>query len=139
MSNIHDEILDQCLRAMLDARCPGGVDVIKSTPSQSNKDSIHPVGHKPAARQAGPLPAVDFIPDCCPGLEVPAGSCSSLPVRSLLSHPGDQRSQFPPLNRTGGGGTSCPFSPYFHKANPCILSGWPLRVEWASVGTQGSF
>ena len=41
------------------------------------------------------------------------------------------------------GGHLCPFCPYFHKADPCILSGWPFRVEWTSVGTaiapQGSF
>jgi len=29
----------------------------------------------------------------------------------------------------------CPFCPYFHKAHPCILGGWPIRVEWTSVGT----
>src|SRR6218665_1435731 len=36
-----------------------------------------------------------------------------------------------------------PFCPYFHKADPCIPCGWPLCVEWASIGTaiapQGSF
>ena len=28
-----------------------------------------------------------------------------------------------------------PFAPYFHKIYPCILDGWPLCVEWASIGT----
>src|SRR6218665_1849119 len=48
-----------------------------------------------------PLPAVDHIPDCCPGLEVSARPCTSLPARSLLSHPKQQRSQLPPINGTG--------------------------------------
>ena len=32
------------------------------------------------------------------------------------------------------GGALCPFRPYFHKAEPCLLSGWPLCVEVGSIG-----
>src|SRR6218665_1573393 len=40
------------------------------------------------------------------------------------------------------GGTPCSFCPYFNSSNSCILGGWPLCLEWASIGTaiapQGS-
>src|SRR6218665_2353146 len=40
------------------------------------------------------------------------------------------------------GGTLCPFCPYFNSPGLCILGGWPLCLEWASIGTaiapQGS-
>jgi len=32
------------------------------------------------------------------------------------------------------GGSLCPFCPYFPKAGPCILGGWPFRVKWTFVG-----
>src|SRR6218665_2350403 len=37
-----------------------------------------------------------------PGLDVPSGSCSGLPQRTLLSHPGLQRLQFPSIYGMGG-------------------------------------
>src|SRR6218665_4114738 len=75
-------------------------------------------------------PAADHTPYWCPGLEVYPGSCSDLPPRSLLSHPGHQRSQFIPL--IGTEVTLCFFCSYLHNPGPCILSGWSLCVEWAS-------
>src|SRR6218665_3138290 len=75
-------------------------------------------------------PAADHILYWCHGLEVYPGSCSSLPPRSLLSHPGHQRSQFTPL--IGTGITLCSFCSNLHNPGPCILGGWPLCVEWAS-------
>ena len=65
----------------------------------------------------------------CPGLEVSVGPCPGLPARPLLSHPGNQRSQLPPLNETGV--TLCTFCLYCHKPGPRILDGWPLRVPLA--------
>jgi len=56
------------------------------------------------------FPAPNHIPYLCPDLEVPIGPCSGLPPRSLLSDPGHQRLQFPPIN--GMGSTLCPFCPY---------------------------
>src|SRR6218665_2606505 len=53
-------------------------------------------------------PAADHIPYWCHGLEGYPGSCFGLPPRSLLSHPGHQRSQFTPL--IGTGVTPCPFA-----------------------------
>src|SRR6218665_2094265 len=79
-------------------------------------------------------PGADHIPCLCPGLEVSAGSCFGLPPRSLLSHPGNQRSQFTPLN--GAGVTLCSFCSYLPNPGPCILGGWPLCVEWASFGKR---
>src|SRR6218665_2090832 len=76
-------------------------------------------------------PAADHIPYWCHGLEVYPGSCSGLPPRSLLSLPGHQRLQFTPI--IGTGVTLCSFCSYIHNPGPCILSGWPLCVEWASV------
>src|SRR6218665_2749424 len=73
--------------------------------------------------------AEDHIPHRYPGLEVSAWPCSDLPARSLLSHPGHKKSQFPPLNGTG---VLCP---YFHKTSSCILGGWPFLVEWTSIDT----
>src|SRR6218665_2414295 len=35
-------------------------------------------------------------------------------------------------------GPHCPFCSYFHKADPCIIDGWPYRVEWTSVGDCSS-
>src|SRR6218665_196870 len=73
-------------------------------------------------------------------LEVSAGSCSVLPLRSLLSNPGHQKSQFPPLNETGV--TLCSFCPYFHKPGPCILGGWPSvwnGFHWHSDCSPGFF
>src|SRR6218665_1884985 len=64
-------------------------------------------------------PAADHIPYWCSGLEVYPGSCTGLPQRSLLSHPGHQRSQFTPL--TGTGVTLCSFCSYLHNPGPCIL------------------
>src|SRR6218665_2913646 len=78
--------------------------------------------------------AHDHIPFWCPGLEVYPGSCSGLPPRSLLSHPGHQRSQFTPL--IGTEVTLCSFCSYLHNPGSCILCGWPLCVEWASFGTR---
>src|SRR6218665_113107 len=52
------------------------------------------------------------------------GFCSGLSPRSLLSHPGHQRSQFTPL--IGIGVTLCSFCSYLHIPGPCILGGWPL-------------
>src|SRR6218665_1362036 len=69
------------------------------------------------------------MPYWCHGLEVYPGSCSGLLPRSLLSHPGHQRSQFTPL--IGTGVTLCFFCSYLHNQGPCILGGWPLCVEWA--------
>ena len=40
---------------------------------------------------------------------------------SLLSHPGHQRLQLPPLNGTGV--TLCSIYPNFYKPGPCILGG----------------
>src|SRR6218665_2609452 len=71
------------------------------------------------------------IPYWCHGLEVYSVSCYGLSPRSLLSHPGHQRSQFTPLSGTGV--TLCSFCSYPHNPSPCILGGWPLCVEWASV------
>src|SRR6218665_2249141 len=76
-------------------------------------------------------PAADHIPYWCHGLEVYPGSCSGLPPRSLPSHPGHQRMQFTPIIRTGA--TLCSFCSYIHNPGPCILGGWSLCVEWASV------
>src|SRR6218665_191610 len=67
------------------------------------------------------------------GAFVSAGSCFGLPPRSLLSHPGHQRSQFTPLNGTEV--TLCSFCSYLHKPSPCILGGWSLCADWASFGT----
>src|SRR6218665_1808098 len=67
----------------------------------------------------------------CHGLEVYPGSCSGLPPRSLPSHPGHQRLQFTPI--IGTGVTLCSFCSYIHNPGPCILGGWSLCVEWASV------
>src|SRR6218665_91958 len=76
------------------------------------------------------------IPYLCPGLEVPSGPCCGLPPRSLLSHPGHQRSQIPPINGTGGRWpTLCPFCPYFNSPDSCVLGGRLLCLEWASFGT----
>jgi len=40
------------------------------------------------------------------------------------------------------GGTICPYCPNFNSPNSCILGGWPLCLEWTSIGTaiapQGS-
>src|SRR6218665_1805277 len=87
------------------------------------------------------FPSPYHIPSHCPGLKVPTGPCSGLPPRSLLSHPGHQRSQFPPVNETGGG-TLCLFCPYFNSSGLYILGDKPLCLEWASIGTaiahQGS-
>src|SRR6218665_466643 len=73
------------------------------------------------------LPAADHISHRYSGLEVSAWPRSDLGLtaRCLLSHPGHQRSKFPPLNGTGS--SRCPLCPYFHKAVPCILGGWPFR------------
>src|SRR6218665_3172989 len=70
------------------------------------------------------------IPYWCHGLEVYPGSCAGLPPRSLLFHPGHQRSQFTPL--IGIEVTLCSFCSYLHNTGPCIIGGWPLCVEWAS-------
>src|SRR6218665_973064 len=75
-------------------------------------------------------PAADHIPYWCHGLEVYPGSCSGLPSRSLLSHPGHQRSQLTSL--IGTRVTLCSFCSYLHNPVTCILGGWPLCVEWAS-------
>src|SRR6218665_3340836 len=79
---------------------------------------------------AANLVIVDYVPYWCHGLEVYPGSCSGLPPRSLLSHPGHQRSQVTPL--IGIGVTFCSFCSYLHNPGPCILGGWPLCVEWVS-------
>src|SRR6218665_505504 len=50
---------------------------------------------------------------------------------ALPSHPGHQRMQFTPIIRTGV--TLCSFCSYIHNPSPCILGGWSLCVEWASV------
>src|SRR6218665_956804 len=97
------------------------------------------VGRRPTPLAAPP--AADHILYWCHFLEVYPGSCSGLPPRSLLSHPGHQRSQFTPL--IGTGVTLCSFCSYLHNPSPCILGGWPLFVEWASfvakIATQDSF
>src|SRR6218665_599975 len=49
------------------------------------------------------------------------GSCSGLPPRSLMSHPGHQRSQFTPL--IGTGVTLCFFCSCLHIPGPCFLGG----------------
>src|SRR6218665_640741 len=67
----------------------------------------------------------------CHGLEVYPGSCSGLPPRSLPSHPRHQGMQFTPIIRTGA--TLCSFCSYIHNPGPCVLGGWSLCVEWASV------
>src|SRR6218665_2059853 len=40
------------------------------------------------------------------------------------------------------GNILCPFCPYFNSPDSCILGGWPLCLEWASICTaiapQGS-
>src|SRR6218665_3506156 len=77
------------------------------------------------------LPLQQRIPYWCHGPEVYPGSCSGLPPRSLPSHPGHQRLQFTPI--IGTGVTLCSFCSYIHNPDPCILGGWPLCVEWASV------
>src|SRR6218665_2908196 len=59
------------------------------------------------------------------------GCLERLPPRSLPSHPGHQRLQFTPI--IGTGVTLCSFCSYIHNPGPCILGGWPLCVEWASV------
>src|SRR6218665_1910700 len=71
-----------------------------------------------------PTSVADHIPYWCPSLEVYPGSCSGLPPRSVLSHPGHQRSQFTPL--IGTGISFCSFCSYHHNPCPCILGGWPL-------------
>src|SRR6218665_3182965 len=52
-----------------------------------------------------------------------------------------QRTQFTPIIRTGV--TLCSFCSYNHNPGPCILGGWSLCVEWASVvakiASQDSF
>src|SRR6218665_3313553 len=68
-------------------------------------------------------PAADHVLYWCHGLEVYPWSCSGLPPRSLLSHPGHQRSQFTPL--IGIGVTLCSFCSYLHNPGPCILGGRP--------------
>src|SRR6218665_4170155 len=73
-----------------------------------------------------------YVPPRCPGLEVPSGSCSGLPPRSLLFHPGYQRLQFPSINGTGD---SLSLFPYFNSSDSYILGGCPLCLEWASIGT----
>src|SRR6218665_965854 len=75
--------------------------------------------------------AADHVPYWCHGLEVYPGSCSGLPPRSLPSHPGHQRMQFTPIIRTGV--AICSFCSYIHNPGPCILGGWSICVEWASV------
>src|SRR6218665_1806842 len=80
------------------------------------------------------FPALDRIAYLCIGLEVPSWPCSGLQSRSSLSHPGHQRLQFPLINGTGGG-TLCPFCPYFNSPDLCILCDWPLCLEWDSIGT----
>src|SRR6218665_213208 len=32
-------------------------------------------------------------------------------------------------------GTLCLFCPYFNSPDSCIHGGWPLYLEWASIGT----
>src|SRR6218665_926344 len=54
-----------------------------------------------------------------------------LSQRSLPSHPGPQRLQFAPI--IGTGVTLCSFCSYIHNPGPCIVGGWSLCVEWASV------
>src|SRR6218665_2411538 len=46
-------------------------------------------------------------------------------------HPGHQRLQFTPI--IGTGVTLCSFCSYIHNPGPCILGGWSLCVDWASV------
>src|SRR6218665_1586388 len=53
------------------------------------------------------------------------------PTSEVSSHPGHQRMQFTPIIRTGV--TLCSFCSYIHNPGPCILGGWSLCVEWASV------
>src|SRR6218665_3359339 len=71
----------------------------------------------------------------------PIHSRSGLPPRSLPSHPGHQRLQFAPI--IGTGVTLCSFCSFIHSPGPCILGGWSLCVEWASVvakiASQDSF
>ena len=66
-------------------------------------------------------------------LEVPTGPCSGLPPRSLLSHPGHQRSQFPPIN-----GTGVLFIP-FARASTCQARAFSVLGPsvWHSIGPQG--
>src|SRR6218665_3317419 len=69
------------------------------------------------------------------------GLAPGQPPRSLLYHPGHQRSQFTPL--IGTGVTLCSFCSCIHNPGPCILGGWPFCVEWASfaakIAPQDSF
>src|SRR6218665_2884229 len=37
------------------------------------------------------------------------------------------------LHFTEPGVLFAPFAPCFHKADPCILGGWPICMEWASM------
>ena len=77
-------------------------------------------------------PAADYIPYWCPGLEVYPGSCSSLPPRSLLPHPGTRgRSSlrsleplFVPFART-----STTQARAFSVVGPSVWNGLPL-VQW---------
>src|SRR6218665_602116 len=84
--------------------------------------------------------AADYIPYCCPGLEVSAGPCSGLSLRSLLSHPGHQRSQILPLN--GRKGYSLSFlsctstSQALHSRWLAPLYG--MGFHWHRIPPQGS-
>src|SRR6218665_3963408 len=89
-----------------------------------------------SSRHVGTL-GKSFTYSClCASRETPFNSyliisCSGLPPRSLPSHPGHQRVQFTPIIRTGV--TLCSFCSYIHNPGPCILCGWSLCMEWASV------
>src|SRR6218665_158648 len=76
-------------------------------------------------------PAAVHIPYWCHGLEVYPGSCSILPPRSLLFHPGHQRSQFTLLIRTGllfvpFARTSTTQARAFSVVGPSVWDGLPL-------------
>jgi len=47
-----------------------------------------------------------------------------------------------PSDQWNGESSLCPICPYFNSPKSCILGGWPLCLEWASIGTaiapQGS-
>src|SRR6218665_2833506 len=80
------------------------------------------------------FPTPDHIPYRYPGLEVPSRPCSGLPPRSLLSHPGHQRSQFPPLNGTEEYSLSILPLGLLQPARLVHSRLLALCLEWASLG-----
>src|SRR6218665_4038127 len=88
--------------------------------------------HKNGVPTPSPRLCSLVYPYWCPGLEVYPRSCSSLPPRSLLSHPGHQRSQFTPL--IGTGVTLCSFCSYLHNTGRAFSvvgpSVWYMGFLW---------